>query len=68
MRAAHQNVRTQTRMDAPQDASEVAELLAELERLLLTRGERNWVRGVTTAKEAAEAGSLLDARSVYTSF
>jgi hypothetical protein len=54
-------------VDAAQDTAEVAKLLAELESLLRARGERNWIRGVTAAKQAAEAGSLADARSIYTS-
>ena len=44
----------------------IAELLRQLEALLYARGEQNWLRGVTAAREAlASSAGLEGARSIY---
>ena len=46
----------------------LAELLRQLEVLLLAHGEKNWLRGVTAVREAlASSAGLDEARSIYVS-
>jgi hypothetical protein len=39
--------------------------LVALESLLRAQGERNWIRGVSAAKQALEDGDLAGAKSIY---